>query len=84
MGAETGNVKREHAIESRVDGLLRYLTASGEVHALGLAGELAAAATLSGGFVPISSRASARAIGWQTIEPTIAMESNAVNIGAET
>ncbi len=47
--------KRGHAIESRVDGLLRYLTAFGEVRALALAGEFAAAAKRSAGFVQISS-----------------------------
>jgi DNA-binding CsgD family transcriptional regulator len=47
--------KRGHAIESRVDGLLWYLTAFGEVRALALAGEFAAAAKRSAGFVEISS-----------------------------
>jgi DNA-binding CsgD family transcriptional regulator len=47
--------KRGHAIESRVDGLLWYLMAFGEVRALALAGELAAAAKRSAGFVQISS-----------------------------
>jgi DNA-binding NarL/FixJ family response regulator len=47
--------KRGHAIESRVDGLLTYLTAFGEVRALALAGEFAAAAKRSAGFVQISS-----------------------------
>jgi DNA-binding NarL/FixJ family response regulator len=47
--------KRGRAIESRVDGLLRYLMAFGEVRALALAGEFAAAAKRSAGFVQISS-----------------------------
>ena len=47
--------KRGHVIESRVDGLLSYLTAFGEVRALALAGEFAAAAKRSAGFVQISS-----------------------------
>jgi len=47
--------KRAYAIESRVDGLLWYLTAYGEVRALALAGEFAAAAKRSAGFVEISS-----------------------------
>ena len=47
--------KRGHAIENRVDGLLRYLTAFGEVRALALVGEFAAAAKQSAGFVQISS-----------------------------
>ena len=38
---------------SRADGPRRYLTAFGEVHALALAGEFAAAAKRSAGFVPI-------------------------------
>jgi hypothetical protein len=50
---------------------------------LALAGEFAAAAKRSAGFVPISSPASARAIGWETVEPNIVMESDAGNIGAE-
>jgi DNA-binding NarL/FixJ family response regulator len=47
--------KRGHAIESKVDGLLSYLTAFGEVRALALAGEFAAAEKQSTGFVHISS-----------------------------
>jgi DNA-binding NarL/FixJ family response regulator len=47
--------KRAHAIESKVDGLLWYLIAFGEVRALALAGEFAAAAKRSAGFVQISS-----------------------------
>jgi Flp pilus assembly pilin Flp len=47
--------QRGHAIESRVDGLLWYLTAYGEVRALALGGEFAAAAQRSAGFVQISS-----------------------------
>jgi DNA-binding NarL/FixJ family response regulator len=47
--------KRGHAIENRGDGLLGYLTAFGEVRALALAGEFAAAAKRSAGFVHISS-----------------------------
>jgi DNA-binding NarL/FixJ family response regulator len=47
--------KRGCAIKNRVDGLLRYLTAFGEVRALALAGEFAAAANRAAGFVQISS-----------------------------
>jgi DNA-binding NarL/FixJ family response regulator len=47
--------KRGHAIENRADGLLRYLTAFGEVRALALAGEFVAAAKRSAGFVHNSS-----------------------------
>jgi DNA-binding NarL/FixJ family response regulator len=47
--------KRRHVIERRVDGLLRYLAAFGEVRALALAGEFAAAEKQSAGFVQISS-----------------------------
>jgi hypothetical protein len=47
--------KRGHAIESRVDGLLRYLTAYGEVRTLALAGEFTAAAKRSAGAVQMSS-----------------------------
>jgi DNA-binding NarL/FixJ family response regulator len=47
--------QRGHAIESRVDGFLWYLTAYGEVRALALAGEFAAAAKRSAGLVQISS-----------------------------
>jgi DNA-binding CsgD family transcriptional regulator len=46
---------RGHAIESKVDGLLRYLSAFGEVRALALAGEFAQAAKRSDGIVQISS-----------------------------
>ena len=47
--------KRRQVIESRVDGLLRYLSAYGEVRALALAGEFVAAEKQSAGFVQISS-----------------------------
>ena len=47
--------KRGHTVKSGGDGLLRYLTAFGEVRALTLAGEFAAAAKRSAGFVKISS-----------------------------
>ena len=42
------------------------------------------AAKQSAGFAPISSPARAHAIGWETVEPNIVMESDAGNIGAET
>ncbi|HUO41209.1 MAG TPA: LuxR C-terminal-related transcriptional regulator, partial [Mycobacterium sp.] len=55
-GAEVSAVaERGHAVQSRVDGLLWYLTAFGEVRALVLAGEFAGAAQRSAGFVEISS-----------------------------
>ena len=47
--------ERGYAVESEVDGLLRYLTAFGEVRALALAGEFAAAAQRSAGIMEISS-----------------------------
>ncbi|MGO8966020.1 LuxR C-terminal-related transcriptional regulator [Mycobacterium sp.] len=47
--------ERGNAVESEVDGLLRYLTAFGEVRALALAGEFAAAAERSAGIMEISS-----------------------------
>jgi DNA-binding NarL/FixJ family response regulator len=46
---------RGHAIETKVDGLLRYLTAFGEVRSLALAGEFDTAAAQSAGIVQISS-----------------------------
>ena len=47
--------QRGHEVESKVDGLLRYLTAFGEVWSLTLAGEFDAATTLSADFVNITS-----------------------------
>ncbi|HZE18296.1 MAG TPA: helix-turn-helix transcriptional regulator, partial [Mycobacterium sp.] len=47
--------ERGHAVQSRVDRHLWYLTAFGEVNALVLAGEFDAAATRSAGLVQISS-----------------------------
>jgi DNA-binding NarL/FixJ family response regulator len=47
--------ERGYAVESEVDGLLRYLTAFGEVRALALAGEFDAAAKRSAGIMEISS-----------------------------
>jgi DNA-binding NarL/FixJ family response regulator len=47
--------KRRDATERRVDGLLRYPAAFGEVRALALAGEFAAAEKQSAGFVQITS-----------------------------
>lgn len=47
--------ERGRAAENKVDGFLWYLTAFGEVHALALAGEFAAAGKRSAGIVQISS-----------------------------
>ncbi|MBV8292563.1 MAG: helix-turn-helix transcriptional regulator, partial [Mycobacterium sp.] len=47
--------ERGYVVESEVDGLLRYLTAFGEVRALALAGEFDAAAKRSAGIMEISS-----------------------------
>lgn len=46
---------RGHQVQNRVDGLLRYLTAFGEVRALTLAGEFDTAAERSGDIVRITS-----------------------------
>ena len=47
--------ERGHAVESKVDGFLRYLKAYGEVRALTLTGEFDAAAARSAGIMQISS-----------------------------
>jgi DNA-binding CsgD family transcriptional regulator len=46
---------RGHAVESRVDGFLRYLAAFGEVRALTLAGEFDSATAHSAGIIRITS-----------------------------
>lgn len=46
---------RGHHVQNRVDGLLRYLTAFGEVRALTLAGDFDAAAQCSGDIVRVTS-----------------------------